>query len=74
MGMGRCIIEGVSRVLPCVAYRAIIGGGSDARRGCIGFGVGASEVDGAGVTLGAGEPLGIDGVAWGEAILREGRD
>lgn len=46
MGGGRETMDGVSRALPCALKRAIMGGGSDARRGCSARGVGSPGVAG----------------------------
>ncbi len=65
--------DGVRRALPCVAYRAIMGGGSDARRGWMARGVTvASESTGEVGTMSGVEER--EGVAFGERRLREGRD
>ena len=71
------MMDGVSRALPCVAKRAIMGGGREARRGCSARGVGSPDVD-RGVAW--PEKEFIDGdwdaeeVREGACIRREGRD
>ena len=58
IGGGLGMMDGVSRALPCVAKRAIMGGGREARRGCSARGVGSPDVD--------------CGVAWPEEEFTDG--